>query len=387
MRVLVGVAKTLQSQKKRLLNHWFQNLSSQPLPKLSKIEQERRAISCLDAAYFFVRYLFLPNISTIEECINNYRGPIPVKFFKSLPTLCAVLIVSFCNIDQVGAELKTSELNVSTNPDVKNIITKKLSFQQLVEAQKFVTPILYKQIDCPYELQKSKILISKKEKKDNNLGGENNMGILDKIFRQNKSVSKKIMPDKIKNNIIEDSGKTLLKILNDARACEEKKDYKKMASVCRYAVEQFPNDSEAYKLLGTAYAYLKEYPNSISSLQKSINLDEKNADAYAMLGRTLLERGDYANAIKPLEKAMKLQPRHPEAEFKLGNVYYQLGNYDKAIYFYESYSQKYDFPWVFFNIGVSYHQLGNEKKAIEYIKIAAGKGHSQATNLLNQMGY
>ena len=88
-------------------------------------------------------------------------------------------------------------------------------------------------------------------------------------------------------------------------------------------------------------------------------MDDETSDAYAILGRTLLESGDYSEAIQPLEKAIDL---------------------------YVSYSQKYDFPWVFFNIGVSHHHLGNENKAIEYVEIAAKKGHHQAMNLLKQMG-
>jgi len=180
--------------------------------------------------------------------------------------------------------------------------------------------------------------------------------------------------------------KDLDELLNEAKSCEEKKDYDRMASICIEATNAYPDTSEAHKLLGTAYAYQKKFINAVNALEKSIELDGNNADAYAMLGRTLLENGDHTAAIQPLEKAIELQPSHPEAEFKLGNVHFQLGNYDEAIRLYESYSKKYDFPWVFFNIGVSYHHIGDEDKAIEYVKIAADKGHPQAINLLNQMG-
>jgi tetratricopeptide (TPR) repeat protein len=181
-------------------------------------------------------------------------------------------------------------------------------------------------------------------------------------------------------------GSKLLKVhIGLAQAYEELRRYDDMRKCCEAAVRRHPDSYQAQNLLGAANAYLGDYPQALTALQRAIQLEPSDADSYSMLGRALIEMGTYLEALAPLKKAIELQPHHPEAEFKLANAYYQLGDYEAAIVHYKSYAKRFSFPWVSFNLGVAYYQAGHESEAVEHLKAAVAKGHKEAATLLAQI--
>lgn len=74
----------------------------------------------------------------------------------------------------------------------------------------------------------------------------------------------------------------------------------------------------------------KDYPSSITSLEKAIYLDPNDVQAYLILAQIYYLNGDRALAIENNHKALRLNPNSPEAHSALGLIYAEKENYPKA---------------------------------------------------------
>jgi len=94
-----------------------------------------------------------------------------------------------------------------------------------------------------------------------------------------------------------------------------------------------PNSGTIYFLIGQVYFELKDYVNSINSYQTSLQCSNANEKAiiYNSLGIAYSGQGDYVNAIKVLEFVNKIDPNSARPYYNLGNAYILEGNKNKAI--------------------------------------------------------
>ena len=72
------------------------------------------------------------------------------------------------------------------------------------------------------------------------------------------------------------------------------------------AIELRPDDAEAYRTRGVAYAEKGEYDLAIADLNKAIELKPDYIEAYFLRGLVHGMRGEKENAIKDFERFLEL---------------------------------------------------------------------------------
>ncbi len=98
----------------------------------------------------------------------------------------------------------------------------------------------------------------------------------------------------------------------------------------------FPEDPQAYLLLGNAQYDSKKYQEAIDSYAKVMSLDPKNAEAYYGTAMALVDLHDYENAREIFISTIYLDSLNADYHAGLGALLFLEGNYDESI---ESYSR------------------------------------------------
>lgn len=157
------------------------------------------------------------------------------------------------------------------------------------------------------------------------------------------------------------------------------------------AVEIHPTYKNPYLLLGNAYYYIQDYPNSIAAYQKSLALDPNYEEAQKNLGIAYRDGGKYAGETENnLEKskgyllsAYKLYPDDPETLRLLGVVYGVMGDHATAIQYFEKVvGLEPKNAMAHFNLSSAYNNGGNPEKAKFHIQ----KAQELNPNILNEIG-
>jgi adenylate cyclase len=100
------------------------------------------------------------------------------------------------------------------------------------------------------------------------------------------------------------------------------------------AIEQDPNNSRAYEVLGVLRRFQNRLNESRVAFETAIAIDRNNAHAMLQLGETLMFLGRPADAIPMIEASIRLNPRDPNAAFgdwALGACNLLLGRTDQAV--------------------------------------------------------
>jgi TolB-like protein/class 3 adenylate cyclase/Tfp pilus assembly protein PilF len=100
------------------------------------------------------------------------------------------------------------------------------------------------------------------------------------------------------------------------------------------AIEQDPNNSRAYEVLGVLRRFQNRLNESRVAFETAIAIDRNNAHAMLQLGETLMFLGRPTDAIPVIEASIRLNPRDPNAAFgdwALGACHLLLGRTDQAV--------------------------------------------------------
>lgn len=90
--------------------------------------------------------------------------------------------------------------------------------------------------------------------------------------------------------------------------------------------------SQAYAMLGTAYAQLKNYNKAIPALRTAISKAEKPSESlYQLLLAIYYEKKDYRSSAALLEKMVVLFPNKKDYWMQLSGVYFNLKNDRKSL--------------------------------------------------------
>ena len=127
----------------------------------------------------------------------------------------------------------------------------------------------------------------------------------------------------------------LSKLLSDAQAATDRKDYRAAAKNYEDYLSKQPNDANVHFQLGYTYTALQRVSDAKTEYQKAISLDPKMAPAYLNLGLTLLET-DPNEAATDLQKASELAPNEARPRFLLGLALERSGKLPAAIEQYQS---------------------------------------------------
>ena len=126
------------------------------------------------------------------------------------------------------------------------------------------------------------------------------------------------------------------KLLADAQAALDQKDYPTAAQKYRDYLAKKPDDPYAHFQLGYAYTAMRRPGDAKPEYAKAVELDPKMGAAYLNLGMTLLDIGDPSAAVEPLEKAADLTPTDAHAKFLVGLALERAGKGTEAIEQYQA---------------------------------------------------
>ena len=108
-------------------------------------------------------------------------------------------------------------------------------------------------------------------------------------------------------------------------------NYEKSIYFFTKAIEQNPNDSEAY--FNRAYSQQKiggKEEQIISDYSKSLELNPNDYEAHMNRGIAYMKIQRYSEAIKDYEKSIKIKADYPIVYANLGNVYKLKNDNEKA---------------------------------------------------------
>ncbi len=96
-------------------------------------------------------------------------------------------------------------------------------------------------------------------------------------------------------------------------------------------IEYFPNNADAYAMMGFCYYYLGEFQNAISWYQKAVYLNPQFFWNYYNLGVLYFHQGQYARAVGEFKKALSLKWEGTVKIIYLSKVYQQIfSSYEKG---------------------------------------------------------
>ncbi len=106
------------------------------------------------------------------------------------------------------------------------------------------------------------------------------------------------------------------------------------------ALEETPDNSEAYNGVGWSMARLSQLADSIDSFKKATEKDSTNVDAYAGLAGVYFASEDYERAVASAKSALLLNPQYVshhdeikayDVRVLMAECYYIVGNYTEAV--------------------------------------------------------
>jgi len=98
----------------------------------------------------------------------------------------------------------------------------------------------------------------------------------------------------------------------------------------RRSVEEAPNFSRGYQLLGDVYYTVGATGEAVAAYRRLLDLEEGSVRARQMLGECALKGGDITEALRHFEAALKLDPDMPEIYLAMAESYAKLRDYPSA---------------------------------------------------------
>jgi len=127
----------------------------------------------------------------------------------------------------------------------------------------------------------------------------------------------------------------LNKLLLDAQAAMERKDFAAATQDYQDYLGKKPDDAQAHFNLGYAFMSMQKLGDAQGEYEKAIALDAKMAPAYLNLGLTLLD-SDASAAVGPLQKAGEMMPNQAAPKFLLGTAFEKMHKLPEAIENYQA---------------------------------------------------
>ena len=141
--------------------------------------------------------------------------------------------------------------------------------------------------------------------------------------------------DASRKRVRDPAAEELNRLLADAQAAIEKKDYDTAAKDYLDYLAKKPADAQVHFNLGFVYTAESKPEQARPEYEKAISLDPKMGPAYLNLGITLLP-SDPAAAAAALQKATEILPDDARAKFFLGLALERSGKVEDAIAAYEN---------------------------------------------------
>ncbi len=109
------------------------------------------------------------------------------------------------------------------------------------------------------------------------------------------------------------------------------KTYQEVITALTQVLEKNPQDAQAHRKRGIAYAHIGEYASALTDLNRSIALNDADAEAHNQRGIVHFKLGRYPQAMADFNQAIAKQPKLAESYNNRGVLYKTLGNYQRAL--------------------------------------------------------
>ena len=148
------------------------------------------------------------------------------------------------------------------------------------------------------------------------------------------------------------------------------------------AIELHPSYSNAYLLLGNAFAYKNDFVNAAGNYELALKYNSGFKDAnnnlaiaYREIGKAAGEKeGNLAKALEYLRKSLTLNPKDPETNRLTGVAIGMSGAPNDALaYFIAAHEADKENAFYMFDLGSAYANIGNAEKAKFYHEEAIRK--------------
>ncbi len=106
--------------------------------------------------------------------------------------------------------------------------------------------------------------------------------------------------------------------------------YELAAAEYRRAIELDPNNSAAYRFMGSVYEQSGQLQEALAAYQNAVRLDPEQYVNHQALGAWYFGRGAYEEAIPHMLRAEELAPKEPELHRVLGVAYTNVGKFSEA---------------------------------------------------------
>ena len=130
--------------------------------------------------------------------------------------------------------------------------------------------------------------------------------------------------------------------------------------------KRFPKHPFSWTVHGIVLQQTGRIIESLSSMQKPVQLAPKDAGAHSNLGNTFKALGRLNEAEKSYDRAIALKPDFAEAHSNLGVTLQEMGRFDEAAVSHaQAIALKPDYAEAYSNLGVTLHELGRLNEAEE----------------------
>ena len=100
---------------------------------------------------------------------------------------------------------------------------------------------------------------------------------------------------------------------------------------CQQALAIDPNHADTLHLMGLLSLDAKQFDHALEWITRAIEQAPEDAEAWKDRGNVLIELKRPADAVQNFEQTLKLNPRHWDAAYRCGFLLYELGRHTEAI--------------------------------------------------------
>lgn len=145
----------------------------------------------------------------------------------------------------------------------------------------------------------------------------------------------------------------------------QQRRYVEAKEACVRLCEQWPQDAEAWFLLGAIHGQLGNFPDAERSCRAALRLQPTQSVLHYNLAIALINQQKTEDAIQHLRDAIRFNPEYAEAHADLGNVLQILGRHKEALACYDqAIHYKPEVAATYFNAGNANREIQQWDKAI-----------------------
>jgi len=170
---------------------------------------------------------------------------------------------------------------------------------------------------------------------------------------------------------------------------EEKKDMVAAEKTVMEGIGHFPRNTDLHYVLGTILEKMNRFDESITSMEKVLEIDPQHADALNFIGYLYADRGIHLDrAEQMIMQALKIKPDNGYILDSLGWVHYKKNQYASALtHLKRALELLPDDSSIMEHLGDVYLTIGQDQEALHYYRKAATKdpGNSKLKTKLDNL--